>query len=157
MHSLIKKYEMGPNEKQAHARRIAIEVIQEEQRKRLDIARSKAVKWNVEQFRRALGPMVYIWWRTGDPRPLYIGRSINGLSRALNTGHHCSDVRDTATDLEFICCENDTDAALFEMELIRTLKPIFNKQLYGSPTKSMHQPGKRRSLTQILQKIRRNR
>ncbi len=149
------KYNVASKTKDARLRKANLKIKQIALREKLDGLRQKSVKWNVEQFHRAIGPIVYIWWKSGESRPLYIGMSKHGLNRALDIDHHCAAARKTATNLEFICCESVADASSFEIELIRVLNPIFNKQHYrcaeyGKERRSF------RSLTRILARIKRS-
>lgn len=94
-------------------------------------AHVRSIQWTLEQFRRATGPLVYVWWGV-DPagglrRAIYVGKSSNGLTRPLDPAHHRKNARNYLTDVEFICCATDADAIELEAKLIRQLDPIENE------------------------------
>lgn len=95
----------------------------------------KTIRWTKSQYKRATGPMVYIFWGLNEIGriALYVGYSHNGLIRALHPNHHMKPARDRAIELEFVICESPEDAARMERHLIRTLKPEFNTVVYTNP------------------------
>ena len=86
------------------------------------------IKWTRAQMRRALQPVVYIFWESEDRRTaLYVGKAAGGISRPLQGAHHRSDARDIAAGCDFLLCRSNADAERLEARLIRWLRPRFNK------------------------------
>ena len=92
-------------------------------------ARGRAIRWTLDQLKRATGPMVYIWWGHSE-NPLYIGMSRIGLNRAVSESHNNCDVLKTAISIEFICCISTEEASELERELIRIMRPQHNRIRY---------------------------
>lgn len=103
-------------------------------------AHPDSICWTLAQFKRATGPLVYIWWgKDGDGfrRAIYVGQSANGLNRPLDPKHHRKDARNYLTDLEFICCATVKDALNLEAKLIRSLDPIDNRVRPGATSRNV--------------------
>ena len=99
------------------------------------VLRRKSIVWSRAQYRRATGPMVYIFWSyttEGRKTALYVGKSRNGLVRALDMAHAAKPARDMATEFEFLVCASDEDAQAMERKLIAELRPAHNTVTYLS-------------------------
>src|SRR5258706_13948110 len=89
-----------------------------------------SIKWTREQYLRATGPLVYVFWgkvcSDGTRTALYVGMSKIGLSRPLSRNHHKAELLQQAEMVEFMCCSSSAEAKRLETETIKKLSPVYN-------------------------------
>lgn len=99
--------------------------MKKEETAKLLIGGRTSIEWTVSQLTRARGPLVYLFWRNGQP--IYIGASRNGLVRPLSPAHHKGFTRKQSDRFQFVCCDTEREALLLEQQLIQLWKPRFNE------------------------------
>lgn len=83
------------------------------------------------QVARLRGPIVYAWFRDGQP--LYVGKGATGIARPLSQRHHRLLGILPTDKLRIWCCESAQHACHRELELIRALRPSLNVKHRARP------------------------